>query len=109
MRSSMPSGRTEWARVVAAFEKSGLTQAEFCAIRGLNVGTFRSWLYRLRNEQGVVRGREESGPKLVELVALPERPEDSACVVRVGGTEVRFSVRPEVEYLGALLRAVEER
>lgn len=106
MRSSVPSGRAEWTRVAAAFEKSGLTQAEFCAIRGLNIGTFRSWLYRLRNERG---GREESGPKLIEVVALPERSEDSACIVRVGGAEVRFSVRPEVEYLGALLRAVEER
>ena len=105
MRSNVPKGRAEWARVVASFEKTGLTQAEFCAMRGLNVGTFRSWVYRLRNEQG----RKEGRPRLVELVAAPERTEDSACVVRVGATEVRFAARPEVEYLGALLRTVEER
>ena len=106
MRSNVPKGRAAWARVVAGYEKSGLTHADFCEIRHLNLATFRSWLYRLRNEQGL---REEAPPKLVELVPAPEQSEASGCVVQVGACEVRFSARPEAEYLAALLRAVEDR
>jgi hypothetical protein len=105
MRSKALKGRAAWTRIIERFEKTELTHAEFCEARSLNLGSFRTWLYRLRNEQG----RGEARGKLVELVAVPQRTDDGSCIVRVGATEVRFPTRPEVEYLSALLRAVEER
>ena len=36
-----------WARMVAAWERSALTQAEFCRRRGVNPVTFSGWKGRL--------------------------------------------------------------
>lgn len=102
MRNHTPSGRSEWARIVAAFEKSDQSQPDFCAARRLNLMTFRSWLYRIRREGG------GSGPKLVELVP-PASSDDVECVVRVGTSEIRFASLPDAEYLAAVLRAVDDR
>ena len=38
-----------WSAVVAQFNRSGLTQADFCRTRDLSVNSFRQWLYRLRH------------------------------------------------------------
>src|SRR5690606_31728880 len=40
--------RVEWARLCAAWERSGLRQAEFCRRLGLNVETLRWWRSQLR-------------------------------------------------------------
>ncbi len=37
-----------WVGLVAAWERSGLSQAEFCRRRGVNSGTFAWWRRRLR-------------------------------------------------------------
>ena len=91
-------GRSYWQRVVRKFDKSGLSQEAFCEVHGLSVGTFRSWLYRLRRESG------SSAPKFVEVIASKSRP-SHACVVAIGKAELRFESMPDVEYLGALLRS----
>ena len=102
MQSHIPSGRSEWARIVAAFEKSDQSQPDFCAARRLNLMTFRSWLYRIRRENGGPK------PKLVELVPPAVRG-DVECSVRAGNTEIRFASLPEAEYLATLLRALDDR
>ena len=38
-----------WSAVVAQFNRSGLTQADFCRTRHLSINSFRQWLYRLRH------------------------------------------------------------
>ena len=40
--------RSEWSKIIKAFERSGESHEEFCTKRGLNLGSFRGWLYRLR-------------------------------------------------------------
>jgi len=48
-----------WAQLLGAWEKSGLTQAEFCRRRGVKAVTFAWWKRRLR---GVAEwGRQRSG------------------------------------------------
>jgi hypothetical protein len=42
-RRRTASERTQW---VERFRASGLTQVEFAEKEGLNLGTFRQWLYR---------------------------------------------------------------
>ena len=49
-------GRAFWTRVVAEFESSSLRQEEFAAKRRISLGTFRCWLYRLRQEEHEVGG-----------------------------------------------------
>ncbi|HEX7477322.1 MAG TPA: hypothetical protein VF331_05915 [Polyangiales bacterium] len=81
------------------FDKSKLSQEAFCDAHGLTLGTFRSWLYRLRRE-----GREGSSaaPKFVEVVAH-KSASSHACAVIVGHAELRFSHLPDAAFLGALL------
>ena len=47
-RAQRGRGRAEWVRLCAAWERSGLRQAEFCRQLGLNVGTLRWWRSQLR-------------------------------------------------------------
>jgi hypothetical protein len=51
----MRRGREEWTRTIEEFERSGESHEAFCAQHRLNVGSFRSWLYRLR--RGAGRGK----------------------------------------------------
>lgn len=90
-------GRSYWLSMVSKFAKSELSQEAFCEAHGLTVGTFRSWLYRLRREG------ESSTPKFVEVIA--SKSASQACVVLIGKTELRFESLPDAAYLGALLRA----
>jgi hypothetical protein len=38
-----------WSAIMADFNRSGLTQAEFCRRRHISVSSFRSWLYGQRH------------------------------------------------------------
>jgi len=92
-------GRAYWQRAVERFERQRLTQEAFCAAQDLNVGTFRSWLYRLRRESGA------AVPAFVEVVSSAKSSASESCVLRIGSAELRFAERPDAVYLGALLRA----
>ena len=92
------TGRAYWAGVIAEFERSGQSHDRFCERRKLNVGTFRSWLYRLRAEASV------ETPRFVEVTAAPATA-STRCVVRVGDAEIEFASRPEAEYLAELIGA----
>ena len=46
------SGTPSWPRLLAQWRLSGLTQAEFCARRGLSLPTFRYHLYKPRPRSG---------------------------------------------------------
>lgn len=88
--------------MVSKFEASELTQAAFCEAHGLTLGAFRSWLYRLRRERG------SASPGFVEVTASKESSAQQACVIRIGGAELRFESLPDAQYLGALLRAASD-
>jgi hypothetical protein len=45
-------GNPSWPRLLAQWRLSGLTQAEFCARRGLSLPTFRYHLYKPRPRSG---------------------------------------------------------
>jgi len=48
-----------WNRMMTAWERSGLTQAEFCRRRGLKAVTFSWWKRQLaRSDAGGGRGRD---------------------------------------------------
>ena len=73
--------RAEVDEILAAFERSGLTQQEFCRESGLSVATFSNW--RRKAAAG-------DGPAL-RPVRLAEAPEGPPIAVRFpGGLEVFF-------------------
>ena len=54
---------------------AGITHEEFANKNGVNVGTFRKWLYQLRNEK-----LDESSPQFLELTGYspPTHPRNGA-------------------------------
>src|SRR5688572_28727025 len=90
----------EWEKVIAEFERSGETQAQFCARRHVAVATLQYWKRRLR-----ARDREPS------VSLLPVRVgDDSRRVLGVeaelGSLQLHFDERLSPEYIAAVLRAL---
>jgi transposase len=48
--------RSEWQRLVAGWERSGLTQEVYCARHGISVGSLQRWR-RIFEEETVPRPR----------------------------------------------------
>jgi hypothetical protein len=91
--------------VIAKFESAPCSHEEFAARHGLNLGTFRSWLYRLRSE-GLVKHEERADAAgFVEIMRGPDQASSRAgCTVRVGNAEVVFGEMPTATYLAEILR-----
>lgn len=63
-------GETEWRAILSTFAGSGLSQKRFCEREGLAVSTFQYWKRRLAKDDAA----SESGPAVIELGALDDRP-----------------------------------
>lgn len=89
---------------MADVDASSLIQELFARKRkqGLKVGTFRSWVYRVR--------RASKEPRFLERTKSTASAEDkhgSRTMLLVGNVRVEFSERPEAEYVVALLRGLD--
>jgi hypothetical protein len=69
---------SEWRRLVALYEASGLNQNAFCAREGISANTFRIWKERLKAEGKAGK----PAPTFVELTP-PGRPEAGPWAVEV--------------------------
>lgn len=97
------TGARERREVVAAFQASGLSQAEFAQRHGVKVGTLRCWLYSARRE-GVPEG---TTPRFIEVTAAgpPGAPRSGAVLVlRMGAVIVELRELPPPEWLVAVSR-----
>ena len=93
---------TFWYALVEEFENSGFTQAEFAYQKGVNVSTFRRWLYKSRAES------IEETAQFVELSTLRKPREPSVFLSFPSGLRLEFSTAPEPSYFASLLQALEE-
>lgn len=100
-----------WAGLVAAWERSGLSQAAFCRRRGVNGGTFAWWKGRLRDgardERAAERGPRKVSERFVEvqlpgLTAMPAYE-----IVLAHGRSIRIGVPFDPEVLSRLIAVVE--
>ena len=74
----MRRGRTEWAALINEFEASSETQVAFCKRKGLVVGSFRGWRYRLQREAAPeVTVPNRTGSRSAERAALSIAPRRS--------------------------------
>jgi len=98
--------RERWISVVQEFEDSGLTQREFAQRHRLKLPTFRSWLYRLRQEEGP----EEQPLRFVEITGTESNTAShgATTVGWPGGPQAVFNELPEAEYVATLLRSLVE-
>jgi hypothetical protein len=92
-----------WRRVVAAWERSGLSQAAFCRRRKLNYAAFGYWRRRLGADR---TGGEPAAPRFVE-VTLPRGDVGTYELTLRCGRTVRVPVGFSADDLTRLITAVE--
>jgi hypothetical protein len=102
--------REQWVQVVESFERSGQSHERFCVDRGLNVGSFRGWLYRLRRE-GARSTVARSATRLLPVrIAPPASPEDgTALEITVGDVAVRVRGAIGPRYVAELIAELRGR
>jgi hypothetical protein len=103
--------RVEWATIIGEFEQSGEAHAEFCARRRLNLGSFRSWLYRLRRSSasGKVGHGAARGVQLLPVrIVGPDPAARPHVEILVAGLVLRLS-GSDVEYVATLTAALASR
>jgi hypothetical protein len=99
--------RSEWSTIIKAFERSGMPHEAFCSTRGLNVGTFRAWLYRLRREVSLPSPSVALLPvEVTPATMLTVAPE---VVITISGFEVRVPVGADVGYVVGLVAELRSR
>jgi hypothetical protein len=100
-----------WQRLLADWERSGLSQAEFCRRRRVKAVTFAWWKRRLQGSAGAGRNRQKrrrrsvKGAAFVE-VALPRGPA-SASDRSSASTLHSSAVHPMALHAAAMLPAVD--
>jgi hypothetical protein len=103
--------RNEWSKIIRAFERSGESHEEFCSRQGLNLGSFRGWLYRLRKAAAapevalvpVTVTGVTSSPS--SPVGTPGEP----IVVVVSDVQVRLLPGTDTGYVAALVMELRAR
>lgn len=100
--------REQWVSLVAMFERSALSAARFCAVRGLTLATFRWWRSELRRGGALATAAEPVRLLAVE-VAEPRIAGAAPVVVAFSGVEVRAVLGTDPGYLGALVAEIRSR
>lgn len=71
MARNSKKDREYWVEVITQYRSSGLRQKQFCSREGLDLGTFKPWLYRLRAEERQ-QGTAIASPLFAPLVVEQE-------------------------------------
>jgi hypothetical protein len=106
----MRRSREQWAEIVGEFERGGLSHETFCAQQQLNIGSFRGWLYRLRN--GSERGKvARSATRLLPVRIGPRGAtgDEDLIEVAVGGIVVRVGSSVGPAYVAELVTRLRDR
>ncbi len=95
--------RDTWKRLVVELERSGLTREQFARRRGLNLGNFTFWYYKLRAE-----ARANPPTQAIQFVPVRVTRPDSGegldvFEARIRELALRFRVGADVDYVSALL------
>lgn len=93
--------RRTFEKLVAEWEGSGQTQAEFCRERGVSLTAFRQWRYV------GLRRRTSAAPSLVEVVLPSSTESDAFEVVLRNGLVLRVPPRFDAPALKLLVHALE--
>ena len=107
--------RRHWARLVAEWERTGLSEVVFCRERQITLAPFRWWKSRLSRADA--RGSESATPsvpqrssRLVPVRVVPSAPDAGAAPLEVvcGSRTIRVHGDFDAQVLSKLLRAVED-
>ena len=97
----------ERARLVAEYAESELTQKAFAEERGINVGTFRQWLYRKDREEDVGTAQEPTFQEIPLAAGLPSTDSWAAEISWPQGPTVRLSAQASPAWISELIKVLE--
>jgi hypothetical protein len=117
--TSQVQKRVLWQQRLADLEASGMTQAAYCAARGIGYSTLQRWQRRLRREAATgavvqaddapgaglglipIRVRDVTAPRKEPAAALPD-----LALTWPSGMRLQLPVATEAGWLAALLRGL---
>ena len=106
----MRRSREQWSQIVEEYGRSGLSHEAFCGQQRLNIGSFRGWLYRLRN--GSPRGKvARSATRLLPVRVGPPGASGDEDLVEVAIGDVLVRVRSSLgpAYVAELVSRLRDR
>lgn len=89
-----------WALVIQECKASGMTNKEFCELRGVSEKSFYYWQKKLRTMLV-----EAAAPQLVQLESAPEPAESLQISFR--GAELKLPVDVDMDAVSAILRSIQ--
>lgn len=99
--------RAEWRTLIDELERTGEHHVAFAKRHGVNAGTLRKWLYRLRCE----RAADLPVPFVELSPATTAAPSTSLqhppCRIRTGRVDIEFPEAPEAVWVARLVAALE--
>lgn len=102
--------REEWAAVVADFEQSGLTRAQFCARRRLKPDTLKWWRWHLRRNRAPAKTARDVRLVPVDLIASAMKVATPLpIIVTVAEVSVRVEIGTDAAYVAALVAELGRR
>ena len=105
-------GRSEWEGLVSGWERSGLTQAVYCARHGISVGSLQRWR-RIFDEEATaspVGGSASSEFVPVTLVGEPPAPGGAELTLVLNdGVRLEIGAQCPAETLHRVLGVLQER
>jgi transposase-like protein len=101
------------AAILAEFERSGVSAAQFARLAGINYSTFAQWVQKHRRRQAsprrVVPRPSARGLQLVEAVVASTAGGAPLVVQLPGGVRAELAAERQVPLVVALARALEGR
>lgn len=102
--------REEWAAVVADFEKSGLTSAQFCASRRLKPDTLKWWRWHLGRNRAPAKAARDVRLVPVDLIASAMKAAaPPPVIIAVAGVSVRVEIGTDPAYVAVLVAELGRR
>jgi transposase-like protein len=91
--------------ILAKFEESGLSAAQFAQRTGLKYSTFAAWVHRYRR---VKRPERKPAIRLLEAVIAPAAPAPGLQLHLPNGARLEISDASQIPLAAALVRALEK-
>lgn len=92
--------RQQWLSLIAEFESSGLSQAEFCKQRELNPKYFSLKRSKLNNQDST------GVPTFSQVILASPRPSSSSIELEFGRVTLKVNQSTPADYLAQVIRAL---
>ena len=90
-----------WAKTIQECQDSGLSNKEFCALRGIAEKTYYYWLRKVRSAAAAAME-----PQLVRLDEPCAANQDHVIEIRYGKTELKLPENVDLKALAVFLNAL---